>query len=58
MTSAIAIRSTILLFMLLLLDTRARKFEIKRNCEHFHESLNLDAAEFVTHFLLDVVTFH
>jgi len=56
MTSAISIRSTILLFMVLLLDTRARKFEIKRNPEHFHESLNLGAVIFVIVHLLRRVT--
>ena len=42
-TTAITIRSEILVFMVLLLVTRARKFEIKHNHDHFYESLNLDA---------------
>jgi len=32
--------------MVLLLVTRARKFEIKRTRDHFFESLNLDAVTF------------
>jgi len=43
MTSTITIRSKILIFMVLLLDTPAHKFAIKRNHGHFYESLNLDA---------------
>ena len=43
MTSAIVIRSKILIFMVLLLVTRAHEFEIKRNHDRFYESLNLDA---------------
>jgi hypothetical protein len=35
MTSAITIRSEILIFTVLLLVLRARKFEIKRNPDHF-----------------------
>jgi hypothetical protein len=42
-TSAITIRSKILIFTVRLLVTRAPKFEIKRNHDHFYESLNLAA---------------
>ena len=59
-TSAITIRSEILIFMVLLLVTRARKFEIKHNPEHFHESLNLGAVIFVIVYLLRraIVDYH
>jgi hypothetical protein len=42
-TSARTIRFEILIFMVLLLVTRALKFEIKRNHDRFYASLNLDA---------------
>ena len=54
MTSAITIRSTILLFMVLLLDTRHVNLD-KRNREHFHESRS--SVSWATPFL-DVVTVH
>jgi len=44
--------------MVLLLVTRARKFEIKRNHEQFHESLNLGAVIFDMLHLLRRVTVH
>ena len=57
-TSAITIRSKILIFMVLLLVTRARKFEIKRNHEQFHESLKLGAVIFDMLHLLRRVAVH
>ena len=44
--------------MVLLLVTRARKFEIKRNHEQLHESLNLGAVIFDMLHLLRRVTVH
>jgi len=46
--------------MVLLLVTRARKFEIKRDPEHFHEALNLGAVIFVIVHLLRrvIVDYH
>jgi len=57
-TSAITIRSKLLIFMVLLLVTRARKCDIKGNHDHFYESLNLDdlAPEMI--LLLRKLTIH
>ena len=57
-TSAITIRSKILVFMVLLLVSRARKFEIKRNHDHFYASLNLDAVTLNMIHLLRKLTVH
>ena len=57
-TSAITIRSKVLIVMALLLLTRARKFEIKRNHDHFYESLNLDALNLHIIHLVRRLTVH
>jgi len=56
--SAITIRSKILIFMVLLLVTRARKCAIKRNHEQFHELLKLGAVIFDMLHLLRRVAVH
>ena len=56
--AAIAIRFKILIFILLLLVTRARKFEIKRNHDYLFESLNLDAVTFDMLHLVRNLTVH
>ena len=57
-TSASTIRFKILIVTVLLLVTRARRFEIKRNPDDFYEALDLDAVTSNMIYVLKRLTVH